>query len=321
VSPLASRLLAGVAGLAIGALFLTLAFRGTPPAEVAAALADARWLGPGCEIIFATGLFAVAKSVRWRALLGAPVDLSLGVLLRAVLAGLALNALLPHSGELVRAFGLKRRAGAAPSAVLSSIVAERVFDLFAVLVLGGYALAAVPVGAGVAAALRLLAAIAALGAAAIVLALRFPKALPGIVAALARPLPARAGRWLAAELGKALAGLEPVRSPRTALRVFGWSLLQWLAVALAVHGCGAAVGLALGAAACGLVVVGIVVAFLLPNAPGYAGSVQVAFLVALAPLGFPEAAALAASVIYQLLMVLPLILAGLACLGPTLRER
>jgi uncharacterized membrane protein YbhN (UPF0104 family) len=88
-----------------------------------------------------------------------------------------------------------------------------------------------------------------------------------------------------------------------------------------VHGCGAAVGLALGAAACGLVVVGIVVAFLLPNAPGYAGSVQVAFLVALAPLGFPEAAALAASVIYQLLMVLPLILAGLACLGPTLRER
>jgi uncharacterized protein (TIRG00374 family) len=321
VSQLGLRLLAVVAGLAIGALFLALAFRGNDPAEVVRLLGGAHWLGPGSEVLLATALFVLAKSARWRELLGSPRGISLGVLLRAVLSGLALNALVPHSGELLRALGLKRRAGAAPSAVLSSIVAERVFDLFAVLVLGGYAFGAVPVGAGVATALRLLAVIALAAASAIVLALRLRGVLSATVSLLARPLPAGAQRWLAAEVAKALHGLEPVRSLRTAVRVFAWSLLQWSAVALAVHGCGAAVGVALSGPASALVVVGIVVAFLLPNAPGYAGSVQLAFLLALAPLGVAEPVALAASIVYQLLMVLPLILGGVACLGSTLRER
>jgi len=68
---------------------------------------------------------------------------------------------------------------------------------------------------------------------------------------------------------RAQAGLEPVRSLSTSLRVLAWSLAQWLAVALAVYGCAAVVGFAVGFAATCLVVVGIVVAFLLPNAPGY----------------------------------------------------
>jgi uncharacterized membrane protein YbhN (UPF0104 family) len=70
-----------------------------------------------------------------------------------------------------------------------------------------------------------------------------------------------------------------------------------------------------------LVVVGIVVAFLLPNAPGYAGSVQVAFLVTLRPLGIAQELALGASVGYQLLMVLPVVVAGLALLRSSLVRR
>jgi glycosyltransferase 2 family protein len=316
-----SRLLAVLAGLSLGAVFLALAFRGTALRAVAQALAGADWGLPALETLLATAAFTVAKTARWRILLGAPADLSVGYLLRPVLAGLALNALVPHSGEFVRAFGLKRGAGRAPSAVLSSIVAERVFDLFGVLLLGGFALAAVDVSGAVAAALRLVAVIAGVMAAAIVVALRFP-AVPGRCAdALARQLPAGAGAWLSRQVASALAGFEPVRSPRTSARVLAWSVLQWLAVAVMVHGCGAVVGVALGAAACCLVVVGIVVAFLLPNAPGYAGSVQVAFLVVLQPLGTPEPAALAASIVYQLLVILPLILAGIGCLRATLRAR
>jgi uncharacterized membrane protein YbhN (UPF0104 family) len=173
----------------------------------------------------------------------------------------------------------------------------------------------------VAAALRLVAVIAVLLAAAIAVALRYPELPRRIAVLIARPLPAAAGVWLMWQVAAALTGFEPVRSPRTAVRVLAWSVLQWLAVAVMVHGCGAVVGFALGAAACSLVVVGIVVAFLLPNAPGYAGSIQIAFLVVLRPLGTPDAAALAASIAYQLLVVLPLILAGIACLRATLRER
>ena len=103
--------------------------------------------------------------------------------------------------------------------------------------------------------------------------------------------------------------------------MLAWSLLEWLSVAVAVYGCAAVIGLPVAFASSCLVVVGIVVAFLLPNAPGYAGSVQVAFLVTLRPLGIAEAGALAASVVYQLLMVLPLIVVGLALLRGSLARR
>jgi uncharacterized membrane protein YbhN (UPF0104 family) len=140
-------------------------------------------------------------------------------------------------------------------------------------------------------------------------------------AACAAPLPGAASAWLLRRVDEALEGLRPVRSPATSARVLAWSLVQWIAVAICVLGCALVVGFDAGVAASMLVVVGIVVAFLLPNAPGYAGSVQVAFLVTLRPLGVREDLALAASIVYQLLMVLPLIISGLALARGSLARR
>lgn len=321
MSPTATRLLAALVGVLVGGVLLVLAFHGTPPAAVWRLLERGDWGIPAATVLVATGVFVAAKSARWRLLLGSPADLGVGRLSQPVLAGLALNALVPHAGEFVRAAALQRGAGRAASAVLSSIVAERVFDLFAVLVLGALALGSVGAGSELAAALRLLAVVAGLLALLIVVALAFPAAIERVTRVLVRPLPPRAQGWVLAQKAAALAGLEPVRSPRTSAAVFAWSLVQWLAVAAAVHGCGQVVGLPIGLPAACLVVVGIVVAFLLPNAPGYAGSVQVAFLVTLKPLGAADEAALAASVVYQLLMVVPLIVGGLACLKPALARR
>ena len=315
MNPTATRLLAALVGVVVGGALLALAFHGTPPAAVWLLLARGDWGLPAATVLAATVVFVAAKSARWRLLLGSPTDLGVARLARPVLAGLALNALVPHAGEFVRAASLQRGAGRPASAVLSSIVAERVFDLFAVLVLGAIALASVEAGSALAAAMRLLAGVAGLLALMIVVALGFPAAIERVTRTLVRPLPQRMQGWVLAQKTAALAGLEPVRSPRTSAAVFGWSIIQWLAVAAAVHGCGAVVGLPIGLAAACLVVVGIVVAFLLPNAPGYAGSVQVAFLVTLKPLGAADEGALAASVVYQLLMVLPLIVGGLVCLG------
>jgi uncharacterized protein (TIRG00374 family) len=313
-----SRLAGAALGLAVGAILLALAFRGTPPASVVGLLAAGHWLAAGPATLGATALFVLAKTARWRRLLGAPASAPWGVLLPAVLAGLALNALVPHAGELVRAVSLERRARLPAARVLASIVAERVFDLCGVLILAALALARIPVTPALAAAVRLLALVAFALAAAIVLALAAPAFVTRLVARAARALPPRARPWVARQLAAALDGLAPVRSPATALVVLGWSLAQWLAVALVVHGSADVVGLPLGFAASCLVVLGIVVAFLLPNAPGYAGSVQVAFVAALAPVGVGAERALAASVVYQLLMVLPLVVGGLACLRATL---
>jgi uncharacterized protein (TIRG00374 family) len=308
-------------GLAVGAVFLVLAFRGTPPDAVWNVLKAGHWGLPPLIVLVGTGLFIYAKVARWSLLLGSPADISSAQLARPVLAGLALNSLIPHSGEFVRAVSLNRQTGRASAGVLSSIVAERVFDLFGVLLLGAFALPCLPVTASLEASVRLLGLVAAVLAACILLALWAPQRVLAVAQLCARWLPVRPRGWFLHQLNDALLGIAPVRSGVTALRVLGWSLVQWLAVALAVWGCQRVIGFDAGLPATLLVVVGIVVAFLLPNAPGYAGSVQIAFTVTLTPLHISSVSAIAASIVYQLLMVLPLVIVGLCCLRASLKSR
>jgi glycosyltransferase 2 family protein len=316
-----SRVAAALLGLGVGGIFLAYAFRGTPPAAVWAVLGAGHWGWPSLVVLTGTALFVYSKAARWRLLLGTAPALPVAPLVRSVLAGLALNACVPHAGEFVRAFSLQRAYGRAASAVLSSIVAERVFDLFGVLLLGSAALFFVRASAELGAAFRLLGVAAAVLAALVVVALAAPRLVRRLARACVSLMPTRPGDWVLRQVDEALQGLAPVGSPAVSIRVLAWSLAQWLAVALSVYGCAAVVGFDPGIAAAMLVVVGIVVAFLLPNAPGYAGSIQVAFVVTLRPLGIPDEFALGASVAYQLLMVLPLVVAGLGFLRSSLARR
>ena len=315
-----SRLATAIAGVAVGAVFLTLSLRGTAIGEVVAVLRAGDWLGPGATVLTGTAVFIAAKTLRWRVLLGREGALPASVLAPPVLAGLALNALIPHSGEFLRAASLQRRTGRSASSVLSSIVAERLFDVLGTLLLGAVALGFVRASPALMAAFRLLAVIAALLAGGVVAALLAPRAIRRLAALMARPLPNVASRWLLMHVDEGISGLEPVRSPATALRVCGWTLLQWLAVALCVYGSAGVAGFAVSGPTALLVVAGIVLAFLVPNAPGYLGAAQLAFAMTLVPLGVSEERALAASVVYQLLMIAPTILVGLALLRYTLRR-
>ena len=316
-----TRVAAVLTGLAVGAAFLAYAFRGTAPAAVWGLLRAGRWGVPGVVVLLGTGLFIYAKAARWRVLLGSAPPLPVAPLAKAVLAGAALNACIPHAGEFVRAFSVQRGFGKAASAVLSSIVAERVFDLIGVLILGSIALAYARVSADLAGAFRLLGVVATLLAGGVLLALAAPAQLRRIARAVAAPLPAPARAFVLRQVEEALVGLAPVRSPATSLRVLAWTFAQWLAAAISVYGSAAVAGFDPGVAGAVLVVVGMVVAFLLPNAPGYAGAMQVAFLIALRPLGITEQAALAASVVYQLLVVLPIAVLGLVYFRSSLARR
>lgn len=307
-----SRLLALVLGLTVGGALLAWSFRGTDVAAVLGLLRGGRWGLPAVSVLAGTAVFVWAKAVRWRWLLGTTAAPTARALVRPVTAGLALNALLPHAGEFVRAFSLQRQQGFVASAVLASIVAERVFDLFAVLLLAAWALAWVPVPAAVASAVHTLGAVAVTGSVGIVAVLVWPAPFQALAQWIAAVMPERLAEVFLREVAAALAGFAPVRSFRTAVRVLGWSLVQWLAIAVCAAGSALVVGDVIGLGAALLVVVGIVVAFLLPNAPGYAGSAQLAFLVSLGATGVAPAHALAASVVYQSLMILPVVVVGLA---------
>lgn len=309
---------AGLAGACVGAAFLAISFRGTPPDAVFRLLAAGDWGWPALVVLGGLAIFIQAKAVRWRLLLGSPDRVTRSRLVRPVLSGLALNALIPHAGEFVRAISLQRSDRLPASGVLSSIVAERVFDLFGVLIIGALALGFVPVSAQLETAVRLLGTVSIVLASGVVLALAAPSSVERVARWTTARLPTGARDWIRHQTGAALEGLQPVRSLRTSVWVLLWSLVQWMAVAVCVFGSCLVIGHQPSLAATCLVVVGIVVAFLLPNAPGYAGSVQIAFLVTLRPQGASEEQALAASVVYQLLMVLPLIVLGLACLRSSL---
>ncbi len=67
-----------------------------------------------------------------------------------------------------------------------------------------------------------------------------------------------------------------------------------------------------------------VIGLTLPAAPGHVGTVQLAFIVGLAPFGVTRAEAFAGSVIYNVLMVVPTVILGFPGLrraGSELRER
>jgi len=67
-----------------------------------------------------------------------------------------------------------------------------------------------------------------------------------------------------------------------------------------------------------------VIGLTLPAAPGHVGTIQLAFLVGLAPFGVPKEEAFAASVIYNFLMFVPTMVLGFPGLrraGEVLRER
>lgn len=118
----------GVIGLLIGAIFLWLALRQTSLEQVQAILSKSN---PGW-LIFALGLYAADLSFRvsrWRLLLHNVKTLSFKSVGIALIIGYAANNIFPaRLGELFRADFAGRRYRLSRSAVMGSIVVERVLD-------------------------------------------------------------------------------------------------------------------------------------------------------------------------------------------------
>src|SRR4051812_18841241 len=115
--------------LAITFLFLWLALRGVKWPQVWAHLRGANPLWLALSIVVAT-LSVHVRALRWKVLL-APVDPHVGWQPRVAgtAVGMAANNLIPaRVGEIVRAVATARLARLPFSAVLASLVVERVLD-------------------------------------------------------------------------------------------------------------------------------------------------------------------------------------------------
>jgi uncharacterized protein (TIRG00374 family) len=311
-------------GAGLGTLFLYLAVRRLDWAAFAAELGRAHWGQVALGLVCLFSYYGV-KAERWKHLVAPFARTSGRDLQPAVLAGLAGNYVFPHVGEIARAVLAGRRLGVPATALLSSIAIERFFDFLSLLAIVLAVL--LPLGGlehEIRTASYAAAAFSAVLLAGVVLFVLRTEACIGAARRLLSAYSPRLADAAAHHLHHARTGLGAIGAPWLLARIFAWSVLQWVAilgcVVFSLRAVDAPVSLAGAASVLLLNVIGLT----LPAAPGHVGTVQLAFIAGLAPFGVADEEAFTASVIYNVLMVVPTVALGLPGLrraGAELRER
>ena len=283
----------------VGAAFWFV-LRGVNGAVVAATLRQAR-PGPLVAVVALNALVMGVRAVRLRLLLRGAAGLLACWL--AKLTASAMNNVIPfRGGDMARLWMLQRHARISKAGAAAVAVVEGLFDM---AMLGGLALIA-------AAGLRTER--WALGVAAVV----GPSAalLIGLSRRLARrPRAATqdAGRWrraffrLAARIEP---GVRALRQRGVISRVAATSLLSWAVELCMVVVCARAVHLPIGPRLAAVVLLAINVAMAVPSSPAGAGAFEGAVVVVLTLAGIGKSSALAFAVLYHLVQVVPVTIAG-----------
>ena len=124
-------------GLIFGGAFLALAFRETSFQGFIDTLQTAK----PRHIFVGIGLYAlylVARASRWSLLLAERTPTRPFMLLfRATTWGTATNTIVPHSGEFLRTFVVRKPLAISATSILGSIAAERFYDFATVIVFTG----------------------------------------------------------------------------------------------------------------------------------------------------------------------------------------
>jgi len=317
VSRRGARPLLLAAGLAVTVAGIYFAVRGVAFDDTADALADSdlRWLIPSTVVfVFGVGL----RGVRWWVLFDARKRPPLGEVTRALLVGYFFNNILPaRAGEAAKVISLHGRTRTPRAEIVGTVVAERVFDLLALLVILFAAYPWLPpiswLRAAVIFAIVVVAAVAAL----VFLLVRYDeRAIHWLLAPLRRIR--RDGFAERVELAaiNATRGLIAIRDPRVALVSMLLTILSWVVLSTSYWILMQAFSLDVPLAAGLLVTITINMSLVLPSAPAALGVFEAATVIALKVFDIPQAEALSYALVLHLLNLVPFLLAGAVLLGP-----
>jgi uncharacterized protein (TIRG00374 family) len=318
------RTLSAILGAAIALVLLVWALRGVHPQEVLTHLRHAHAGRLAAAVILATLTYPI-RLIRWRLLLrdtdGRP--LPAGPLWHAVAIGFMANNTLPfRAGERVRVLAATRLTRARFSSALSSVAVERIFDGLTVVLLLSVALLAsnlppdVAVG-GVpvrhAAQVAGVMGVAALMAAVLVVA--FPL---GAERLIRRVLPAGGLTERLVTLIEGLRhGLSVLRSPALLGGVVLWSLVLWMANALAFYVGFTAFGIPVDYPGALLVQGVLVFGITVQLTPGFLGQFEAAIVAGLALFGVANDLASSFAIAFHATTFIPIILLGAWSLART----
>ena len=306
-----------ILGVIVTLACLAYSLRGVPLEQVTGSFcgADYLTLPPLLLLLF---VFYWLKAVRWRLLLEPVRVLSTRDVAPAMLVGFAFNnILIAHLGELVRVFVLGRQFGLPKTAVLSSVVLERVFDIIAILFLFAAGLFAVP---GLPDGFRTLAVIAAVVLVPLILVLLayvlFTEFFVRVVETLLSRvdfLPENMRAKAAGILESGAHGLASIKNVRLMSGIIIASLLQWIVNGVMIYEALLAFDVLVTVYAA-LIVLGVTAfGVTIPSTPGYFGIIQASFVLSLEPFGADQADVFASSIYYQISAWIPITAIGLWC--------
>jgi glycosyltransferase 2 family protein len=318
------RTLSAILGAAIALVLLVWALRGVHPQEVLAHLRHAHAGRLAVAVILATLTYPI-RLIRWRLLLrdtdGGP--LPAGPLWHAVAIGFMANNTLPfRAGELVRVLAATRLTGARFSSALSSVAVERIFDGLTVVLLLSVALLASDLPAGVAVGgvpVRHAAQVAGVMGVAALMAAVLVVAFPlGAERLIRRVLPAGGLTERLLTLIEGLRhGLSVLRSPALLAGVVLWSLVLWMANALAFYVGFTAFDIPVDYPGALLVQGVLVFGITVQLTPGFLGQFEAAIVAGLALFGVANDLASSFAIAFHATTFLPIILLGAWSLART----
>ncbi len=316
-------------GIVISGFAVWLSMKDVRLSEVLRALAHANYAGFVAAMLLTIFGFWL-RAVRWRYLLSDVKPMGIASLFSATMIGFMANNLLPlRLGEFVRAWALGRRERISKTTAFATVVVERVVDMLALLAILGLALLLHPLSESTEAgrmvrsgATALVVTCVALTAMVVVLE-RNPRRVAAAVALFSRPLPEPVRHRGATLLVNFLSGLSVFRDVGRLSLVMVLSMVMFGVVVFGIHISLWAMGIAVPWYGGLVMLVITAIGIMVPAAPGYIGTMNLACVAGLALFGVPKLAGSSFSWFYWASQYLPITLVGLYYLrreGLSLRQ-
>ena len=312
-----TRTLKLLIGVAVSAACVWWSMRDVRLAEVARALGQANYFG--FVLVMATTLLGFwIRAVRWGSLIGTPRPIPSASLFGATMIGFMANNILPlRLGEFIRPWALARRERLSKTTLFATVVVERAIDMVTLLVIFGLSLLVHPISGETeagrmtqAGASVLVTACAALTVFVIALE-RSEKLARVVVERISAPLPPHWRGRASKALDHFIHGLGLFRDLPRVLWVFALSFAMFGVIVLGLAAGMWALDIHVPWYAGLLMLVITAIGIMVPAAPGYIGTMNLACIAGLAIFGIGKDLAVPFSWFYWAGQWLPVTLLGL----------
>jgi len=253
------------------------------------------------------------KVVRWKMLLTPTVKSSLMALYPPMMIGYAGNLILPMQlGEFVRVALAAKNLKIHSAAILTSVVLERLFDFFTLFILIGLTTyfyteksetlqtAFFYIGIGCLIAVII-----------IFIYIFYTDKFVLLFRKTTAFLPERIHTQLLGAVAQGADGLHAIKNPGLLILLILISLLQWGMMWVCVYISIIATGLDISIYAAFIVLIFVIIGISIPTSPGYIGSIQAAYYLALSSYSISANDALTASLFYHITAYVSVLVVGL----------